>query len=83
MHHMDCSLADCVAYTSDGDPLYTIPREQYFGVDGDDLDDQWLSCQSGNDLLTTFERYDKCRGVTIGLPLEFQGTLVSLPLVSF
>ena len=69
VHHMDCDSFNCVAYTADDQALYTIPREQYFGINADDPQEAWLSCQSGNDLLTTFERYDKCRGVTIGLPL--------------
>jgi hypothetical protein len=81
--HMDCSLSDCVAYTADGDALYSIPREQYSGVTGNDLEDRWLSCQSGNDLLTTFERYDKCRGVTIGLPVQVGNTVLNLPLANF
>lgn len=83
MHHMKCDLSECVAYTADGDALYTVPREQYLGVNGDGAKGEWLSCQSGNDLLTTFERYDKCRGVSIGLPLNHGDTLVNAPLLNF
>jgi hypothetical protein len=68
VHHLDCDSFDCVAYNADDIALFTIPREQYYGVHGDKPADAWLACQSGNDLLTTFERYDKCRGITIGLP---------------
>ncbi len=68
VHHLDCDSFDCVAYNADDVALFTIPREQYYGVHGDNPADAWLACQSGDDLLTTFERYDKCRGITIGLP---------------
>ena len=78
-HHMGCDSFHCVAYSADGDALYTIPREQYHGIAGDNPQDEWLSCQSGNDLLTTFERYDECRGVNIGLPSQGHDMLVNLP----
>jgi hypothetical protein len=78
-HHMDCDSFDCVAYTADDEALYSIPRDQYFGVNSDDPEKAWLSCQSGNDLLSTFERYDKCRGVSIGLPLQGHDVIVDLP----
>ena len=81
MHHMDCGLADCVAYNADGDALFTVPREQYAGKNGSSASDEWMSCQSSNDLLTTFERYDKCRGVGIGLPLQFRDVIVKLPII--
>jgi hypothetical protein len=81
MHHMDCGLSDCVAYNADGDALFTVPREQYVGTHANNAADEWLSCQSGNDLLTTSERYDKCRGVGIGLPLQFHDVIVKLPLI--
>lgn len=80
-HHMDCDSFNCVAYTADDQALYTIPREQYYGVNSSDPQKAWLSCQSGNDLLTTFERYDKCRGVTIGLPLQGHDVIVDLPKI--
>lgn len=79
LHHMDCDSLDCVAYTSDGVALYSIPREQYYGVHGNNPREQWLSCQSGNDLLSTFERYDNCRGVSIGIPSQFQNVVLKLP----
>jgi hypothetical protein len=83
LHHMDCDSFDCVAYSADNEALYTISREQYFGphgTSGKDGQKEWLSCQSGNDLLTTFERYDKCRGVSIGLPNPRLGNNVQLEL---
>jgi hypothetical protein len=66
--HITCDILDCVAYTADDVALYTIPREQYYGPHGDTPGDEWLSCQSHDDLLSTFERYDKCRGISIGIP---------------
>ena len=81
MQRMDCGLTDCVAYNADGDALFTIPREQYVGTNGRTASDEWMSCQSSNDLLTTFERYDKCRGIGIGLPLRFHDTIVKLPII--
>jgi hypothetical protein len=80
VHHVDCDSFHCVAYTADDDVLFSIPREQYFGVSGNGhSSDSWLACQSGNDLLSTFERYDKCRGVSIGLPAG-RDLMLSVPL---
>jgi hypothetical protein len=81
VHHVDCGLSDCVAYNADGDALFTVPREQFVGTNGNTASDEWLSCQSSNDLLTTFERYDKCRGVSIGLPVQVHNVIVKLPLI--
>jgi hypothetical protein len=80
-HHMNCDSFVCVAYSADGDALFTIPRDQTSRVTdvGDNGRNEWLSCQSGNDLLTTFERYDKCRGVTIGLPARSHDSLLDVP----
>lgn len=67
VHRTECESWQCVAYASDGRVLYSIPREQVSHPSRGDLDG-WLSCQQVDDLLSTFERYDKCRGLTIGLP---------------
>jgi hypothetical protein len=77
--HLDCDSIDCVAYNADDIALFTIPREQYYGVHGNKPADAWLACQSGDDLLTTFERYDKCRGITIGLPPAALGNVTLDP----
>ena len=84
-HHVKCDNIDCVAYTADDVVLYSVPRTQYYGQRMDDgsKSDAWLSCQSQDDLLTTFERYDKCRGVTIGLPLTFGNTVIEVPGLTF
>lgn len=80
--YMECDSRDCTAFTKDKEPLYTISREQMGGqsIYSDHSFDQWLSCQQGNDLLSTFERFDKCRGITIGLPpLPFRDVEIRLP----
>ena len=79
-YHIVCGVIDCVAYTADGDSLYTIPRQQYLGANGDNPREVSQSCQSGNDLLPTFERYDKCHSFGVGLPLDIHGVMVNLPL---
>jgi hypothetical protein len=77
LHHTECDAFDCTAYTADDQPLYSFPRQQMSNR-GDD----WLSCQSGNDLLTTFERYDECRGVRVGQPpLRVGGVELRLPKI--
>lgn len=82
VHHVDCDSFNCVAYTADDDALFSVPRDQYFGVTGNgSTRDSWLACQSGNDLLTTFERYDKCRGVSVGIPVQFRDVTVNVPVL--
>ena len=69
-----------MAYTADDFALFSVPRDQYYGVASGGLGEDWLSCQSHDDLLTTFERYDKCRGITIGLPpVGFGNVRLDLP----
>jgi hypothetical protein len=83
VHHVDCDSFNCVAYTADDDTLFSVPRDQYFGVTGNgSASDAWLACQSGNDLLSTFERYDKCRGLSVGLPVQGRDLTVNVPLFS-
>ena len=83
LHHTQCDSFNCVAYTADGDALFSIPRDQYYGQHGGDSAAKWLSCQSHNDLLTVFERYDKCRGISVGLPpVSLGNVLLDLPGLS-
>jgi hypothetical protein len=82
VHHVDCDSFNCVAYTADNDALFSVPRDQYFGVTEDGgTRDSWLACQSGDDLLTTFERYDKCRGISVGIPVQFRDVTVNVPVL--
>jgi hypothetical protein len=69
-HHVKCNGDDCTVYAADGTALYEVTNDGTFRDDAwssGDYYDAWLSCQSTNNLLTTFERFDKCRGITIGL----------------
>lgn len=78
VHRTECDLFACVAYAADGRVLFSIPREQVAHPGRDDAG--WLSCQQVDDLLSTFERYDKCRGVMIGLPAKaIDGLALQLP----
>jgi hypothetical protein len=81
-HHTECDSFDCVAYTADGLALYSFPRDQMIHPTGGDHYDSWLACQSGDDMLSTFERYDQCRGVDIGLPSKtVNGVQLKLPKI--
>ncbi len=80
VHHMECDASNCMAVNAEGTTLYTVSRDEnltYHGPRGNGGYDAWLSCQSTNNLLTTFERYDKCRGIQIGLPAG--NVLLALP----
>jgi hypothetical protein len=81
-HHIECDNISCIAYTADDVALYTVPRDQFYGerAPGEHSAGEWLSCQSRDNLLTTFQRYDRCRGITIGLPpLGVGDTLIAAP----
>jgi hypothetical protein len=85
-HHLVCDSFNCVAYSADDVALYSVPREQYYGQNAPDnfTKDAWLSCQSHDNLLSTFERYDKCRGVAIGLPpVALGNTVIAVPGLTF
>jgi hypothetical protein len=85
-HHLACDSFNCVAYSADDVALYSVPREQFYGASapGNDTKDAWLSCQSRDNMLSTFERYDKCRGVTIGLPpVALGNTVIAVPGLTF
>lgn len=72
--HVDCDALQCAAYSRSGDLLYTTPRNPTFGESDLPADHSaWLSCQDSNDLLSTFERFDLCRGLRAGVPLEWRG----------
>jgi len=80
VHHHECDAMDCTAYTSDGTALFSFPRDQMLVANEKRNADAWLSCQQNDDMLSTFERYDKCRGVSIGLPPASLGNVeVKLP----
>jgi hypothetical protein len=81
---MECDAADqCTAFDADGRALYTVARDGGGRYDAwtSNTYDQWLSCQSTNNMLTTFERFDKCRGITIGLPVAEKNLVLALPRI--
>lgn len=85
VHHTKCDSEDCVAYTADNEPLFSMSRDLRPGLDGmstEQLDDAWLSCQDTHNLLSTFERFDRCRGIRVGPPpLAVSGVDIKLPKV--
>ena len=85
VHHTKCDGEDCVAYTADNEALFSMNRElrkDLGAMSNEQLDDAWLSCQDTNNLLSTFERFDRCRGIRIGTPpLNLGGAQLKLPKI--
>lgn len=62
---IECRLFDCIAYDAQRNVISSQPTAS---AQLDGTNQTWLSCQSsGNDMLSTFERFDHCRGVDIGI----------------
>ncbi len=56
-----CEGDGCTAYSANGEPLVRYQRNLTGLVfTGDREFDHWLSCQQDDDMLTTFERYERC-----------------------
>lgn len=71
VHHTKCDGDECIAYTADNEPLFSLDRElqpDFHSMSAGQLDDAWLSCQDTHNLLSTFERFDRCRGIRVGPP---------------
>lgn len=85
VHHTKCDGEDCIAYTADNEPLFSMDRElrrDLASMSTEQLDDAWLSCQDTNNLLSTFERFDRCRGIRVGPPpLQLNGVGIKLPRI--
>jgi hypothetical protein len=85
VHHTECDSEDCVAYTADNEALFTLNRGVRTDLDSmntEQLDDAWLSCQDTNNLLSTFERFDRCRGIRVGPPpLDLGRDRLDLPKI--
>jgi hypothetical protein len=79
VHCSDSVSNDCAAYDADGNELYRIPRNQVYPVDFTDLTTA-ASCISSNDLLTTFDRADRCRGIGVLLPTPWDRVNIAVPL---
>lgn len=73
--HVDCDLLQCYAYAKDGHVVRSASPEDFFGLmpESRTSSDAWLACQDTNDLLSTFERYDRCRGVGLSLTAPWNG----------
>ena len=61
-----CDKFDCYSFDRSGHVLEKIPREKVIGKFGNDPDNT-LTCQSENNMLSTFERDAYCRGLADGL----------------
>ncbi len=85
VHHTQCDGEDCVAYSADNEALFSMDRQFSNAIDpmaSGKREDGWLSCQDTHNLLSTFERYDRCRGIRIGAPPLTVGNLgVELPKI--
>ena len=77
----DGIAADCAALDANGNELYRVPRWQVFGVNSGDPS-MASPCQSSNNLLSTFERADRCRGVGLLLPTPWDKVNFALPAIS-
>ena len=57
--------AKCAAYDGDGKYLYALPnRRVQLGVNDPDT----LNCDHTSDLMSSFERADRCRGIGVLIP---------------
>jgi hypothetical protein len=77
----DGIAVDCDALDANGNELYRVPRWQVFGVNSGDPS-MASPCQSSNNLLSTFERADRCRGVGLLLPTPWDKVNFALPAIS-
>lgn len=63
-----CNLAVCRVYDDRGRMMYSY-REPRLGVDVPATREMWQACQARqNDLLSTFERADRCHGIQSSAP---------------
>jgi hypothetical protein len=59
---VECRVFDCLGYDATGKVVRTLPPPAQGGLMSADAD-AWYSCQSGNNMLSTFERFDQCSGI--------------------
>jgi hypothetical protein len=79
--HVECDALQCYAYSRDGEVLFATPRDPGLGALSDvPKSDAALACLDTNDLLTTFERVDRCRGIGIGAPLQWSNGGFNAPV---
>jgi hypothetical protein len=60
---VECRLFDCLGYDASGNVVSTMPPPASPGVLSTDDPDDWYSCQSRYNMLSTFERADTCAGI--------------------
>lgn len=79
---MNCGgiAEDCAALDANGNELYRLPRSQVFGTNLDDPASS-LPCLSSNNLLSTFDRVDRCRGVGLLLPTPWDKVNFTIPVM--
>ncbi len=59
---VECRVFECLGYDATGKVVRTMPPPAQGGLMSADAD-AWYSCQSGNNMLSTFERFDQCSGI--------------------
>jgi hypothetical protein len=60
---VECRLFDCLGYDASGKVISTLPPPASPAVLSTDDPDDWYSCQSRYNMLSTFERADTCAGI--------------------
>jgi hypothetical protein len=69
-----CGVSECTVYDSRGRQLYSY-RTARIGIDVPATLEAWQSCQSRqDDMLSTFDRQDRCNGITSRLPTPWDPT---------
>jgi hypothetical protein len=59
---LDCSYLYCTEYDSAGRALRAVTREDFFSGTAPPIESPIPTCQSGNDLLPTWQRFENCGG---------------------
>lgn len=77
----ECEVDKCAAYDKDGNVLWYLPRDQFFTQGNDRDSDTWLSCQQHNDMLSTTERVEQCRGLGLLVPTPWEKVRLAVPLL--
>lgn len=77
----ECELDKCAAYDRDGNVLWYLPRDQFFTQGAGKDSDVWLSCQQHNDMLSTFERVERCQGMGLLMPTPWDKVRLAVPLL--
>lgn len=60
---VECRVFECLGYDASGKVIGSVPPPERFGYLSTRDPDDWYSCQSRNNMLSTFERLDECSGV--------------------